>query len=505
MTTQQKKQTWLTLERLVPIILFIGIFAMAARLPFDTDSWWHLQAGRWMVEHRTIARTDVFSHTRFGQPWFDHGWLAQILWFLAFDWFGYAGPVLLLAAIVTAAFYFAWLQCRSGDQRSDNRWLQAFILIIAAIASGIIWAARPQMVSFLLTSVVAFLLYRFKTNIQTAQSPKIIWWLPLVMLLWANIHGGFAIGFILMIAYLFGEVGNLILGHSGGIGWRGLMILLLVMLVSVAVIPLNPNGAQMLTYPFRTVGIEVLQEFIAEWQAPNFHEFYLHPFIWLLLAALTAFGLSGKRADFTDLTLVALFTYMSLLAVRNIPLFALVTAPVIVRYSAAAWERWRGPAKPPSHAPQSGLMTAVNWFIVILLASAALLRAAQSANAETNRLDQADYLPVAAVEFLQQEAPPGPIFNNYNWGGYIIWNLPQYPVFVDGRTDLYDDDFLRQYLAIYSGAEGWEDKLDAFNINLVIVEPGSGLAREMARPSESGWEEIYADAVTAVFARTSAN
>ena len=480
---------WLTFERMVTAVLFLGIFAMAARLPFDTDSWWHLQSGRWIVENQAIPRTDPFSFTRFGQPWIDHGWLAQIGWYLVFDWLGYAGPVLLLAVLVTAAYYFAWLQCWDS-----NRWLQAFILIVAAAASGIIWAARPQMVSFFLTSVVAFLLYRFKQG-----QHRIIWWLPLVFLLWVNIHGGFAIGFILLFAYLFGELGNIILKTgSPSIGWRSLGMLLLVMLVSIAIIPLNPYGFQMLTYPFRTVGIEILQQFIAEWQAPNFHEFYLHPFIWLLLAALTSFGLAGKRADFTDLTLVALFTYMSLLAVRNIPLFALVTAPVIVRNSTAAWERWRGQ---PENRPMtsSGLMTAVNWLIILLLVGVVGLRVTQSASAEANQAEFIETLPVGAVEFLRQEQPPGPIFNNYNWGGYIIWQLPEYPVFVDGRTDLFDDEFLRQYLAIYLGEDGWQEKLDSFGVNLILIEPGSGLARELNRGSE--WMMEYGDKTAVIYTR----
>ena len=505
---------WLTLDRLVTAVLFLGIFAMAARLPFDTDSWWHLQSGRWIVENRAVPRTDPFSHTRFGQPWIDHGWLAQIGWFLVFHWFGYAGPVILLALLVTAAFAFAWRQCREA-----NRWLGAFILVIAAVASGIIWAARPQMVSFLLTAVIAFLLYRFKqahdrpdrlpselfdlTNAseKSVRSTRIIWWLPLVMLLWANIHGGFAIGFILMFAYLFGETGNIILKTGApAIGWRGLGMLALVVLVSIAVIPLNPNGFQMLAYPFRTVGIEILQQFIVEWQAPNFHEFYLHPFIWLLLAALTAFGLAGRRADFTDLTLVALFTYMSLLAVRNIPLFALVTAPVIVRSSSAAWERWRGPAgAPPKPALRPALMTAVNWLILLLVAGLVLVRVVQSADPAVNAADQADYLPADAAAYLAQAEPAGPIFNNYNWGGYIIWRLPQYPVFVDGRTDLFDDDFLHQYLSIYLGEEGWQEKLDAFGVNLALIEPDSGLARAMTQ--EPAWKTVYVDDVAVVYAR----
>jgi hypothetical protein len=489
-----RQQPWwqrLTLPRLVTAVLFLGIFAMAARLPFDTDSWWHLQSGRWIIENRAIPRTDPFSHTRFGQPWIDHGWLAQIGWYQVFDWFGYAGPVILLAVLVTTAFYFAWLQCRES-----NRWLQAFIIIIAAVASGIIWAARPQMVSFLLTSVVAYLLYHFKHGRR-----RIIWWLPFVILLWVNIHGGFAIGFILIVAYLFGELGNVILKTgSPAIGWRGLRTVALVMLVSIAIIPLNPNGLQMLTYPFRTVGIEILQEFIVEWQAPDFHAFYLHPFIWLLLAALTAFGLAGKRADFTDLTLVALFAYMSFLAVRNIPLFALVTAPVIVRYSSAAWDRWRGTADSiPDSALNLRLTTIVNWLILLIIVGLVFVRIAQSSAVAINERDQADYLPAGALAYLQETNLPGPIFNNYNWGGYIIWHLPQYPVFVDGRTDLSDDDFLRQYLSIYLGDDGWDEKLDSFSINLIVIEPDSGLARKLA--SQPGWEQAYADQVATIYIR----
>ncbi|NHZ72593.1 MAG: hypothetical protein GWP17_05880, partial [Aquificales bacterium] len=194
---------WLTLDKLLTLIVFIAIFTMAARLPTDTDSWWHMQAGRWIVENQAIPITDSFSHTRLGAPWIDHGWLAQAVIYLFWDGLGYAGLVLLLASLVTAAFLFAWLQCREA-----NPWLRAFIMILAAVASGIIWAVRPQMVSFLLTSVAAYILYRYKQG-----SRWIIWLMPLLMLLWVNIHGGFAIGFILMVAYLFGETVNWVIAR----------------------------------------------------------------------------------------------------------------------------------------------------------------------------------------------------------------------------------------------------------------------------------------------------
>lgn len=494
---------WLTLDKLLTLIVFIAIFTMAARIPTDTDSWWHLQAGRWIVENQAIPTADPFSHTRLGEPWIDHGWLAQAVMFLFWNGLGYAGLVLLLAALVTAAFLFAFLQCREA-----NPWLRAFILILAAITSGIIWAVRPQMVSFLLASVVAYVLYRYKHG-----SRRIIWLLPLILLLWVNVHGGFAVGFILMVAYLFGETVNWVikrwqnpavsLEHDElrALSLRQIGVLALVMGICFLLLPLNPNGVLMWSYPFRTVNIGVLQDFIVEWQSPNFHEFYLHPFIWLLLAGLAAFGLAGRRADFTDLTLVALFAYMSLLAVRNIPLFALVTAPIIARYATFALARWLGPqAAALRKGTQTKPALLVNWALLVVVLLLALVRISEPVTAAANEAAQAESLPVGAVAYLLAERPLGPIFNDYNWGGYLIWRLPEYPVFVDGRTDLYDDAFLRDYLLIDMAGNGWEEKLVDYGINLAVISVDSPLAKAMAE--SANWQVIYQDELSFIFSHT---
>jgi len=488
----------LTLPRLLTAIVFIAIFTMAVRVPADSDTWWHLQSGRWIVEHHTIPKTDPFSHTRAGEPWVDHSWLAQIVLFTLYDAFSYAGLALLVAALVTMAFYFVWLQCQEGD-----KWLRAFTLIIAATTSGVIWVARPQMFSFAFTAVVAYLLHRYKRG-----DPKAIWWLPATILVWVNTHGGFAVGFILMVAYLFGEVGNRVLG-IGKLGNWEIGKLALVFLVCLLMVPINPNGAQMWGYPFRTVGMGVLQDFIAEWRSPDFHQLHLHPFIWMLLAALTAVGLSGRRADFTDLTLVALFTYMSLLAGRNIALFALVAAPVVARYGSAALAEWRirragTEARPyhirPRRATVEGRPYVVlNWVLLGLVVIAALVKISQPLSPAVNEEAKAKTLPVGAIEYLRQERPEGPIFNSYNWGGYLIWGLPEYPVFVDGRTDLYDDAFLREYLSIVFAQDGWEETLDSYGINLALIEPQSLVGRLLAeRP---GWKQVYRDELATIFVR----
>ena len=371
---------WLTLPRLLTALVFISIFTMAVRAPADSDTWWHLQSGRWIVEQRAIPRVDPFSHTRLGEPWIDHGWLAQIVLYLAFDWLGYAGLALLIAALVTLAFVFVWLRCQETDPPPDP-WLRAFVLIFAAATSGVIWAARPQMFSFAMTAAFALLLFRFRQG-----HTKALWALPPLMILWVNLHGGFAVGFILLVATLFGEVGNQLLRNEG-VGWKGIGQLALALLLCLLVVPINPNGTQMWSYPFRTVGIGVLQDFIAEWRSPDFHQLHLHPFIWMILAALTALGLSGRRADFTDLTLVALFTYMSLLAGRNIALFALVTAPLILRHGSIALQAWRErlqrPLRVRSRAP-AGPLLAVNWLLLLVVLAAAGVKISQPVSIELN-------------------------------------------------------------------------------------------------------------------------
>ena len=484
----------LTLDRLLTAIVFVAIFTMAVRAPVDTDTWWHLQSGRWIVAERSIPTTDPFSHTRYGQPW-NYPWLSQIALFLTYDKLGYAGLALLVAGLATLAFVFVWRQCWETD-----RWLRAFVLIIAAATSGVIWAARPQMFSLALAAAFALVLARLRKGDRNT-----VWLLPALMVVWVNLHGGFAIGLILIVATLVGEIGNQLLKNPG-LAWRDIGRLGLVLGLCLLVVPINPNGFQMMTYPFRTVGIGVLQDFIAEWRSPDFHQLHFHPFIWMILATMTALGLSDRRADFTDLTLVALFTYMSLLAARNIALLALVAAPVIVRHGTDALWAWRQRLDRPVRtqpAREDSARIVLNWVLVALVVTAAATTIAQQLLPNAIEKAKAEILPVEAIKFLQAERPIGPLFNSYNWGGYLIWELTEYPVFVDGRTDLYDDEFLTEYLSIVFVQEGWEAKLDNHDVNLVLIEPQSMLGRMLSERALNGqgWSQVYLDEMAAIFVR----
>jgi hypothetical protein len=135
-----------------------------------------------------------------------------------------------------------------------------------------------------------------------------------------------------------------------------------------------------------------------------------------------------------------------------------------------------------------------------LVVFAALVKIGVALNpAEAIKAEQ-DALPAKAVQFIQDHHPAGPLFNSYNWGGYLIYKLwPDYPVYIDGRTDLYDDAFIRRYLNVVAGGEGWQQALDEDGINLVLIESDSSLAKFLKQ--EPAWTILYQDDIAAVFGR----
>jgi hypothetical protein len=182
-----------------------------------------------------------------------------------------------------------------------------------------------------------------------------------------------------------------------------------------------------------------------------------------------------------------------------------VAAPVIARYGSYALEDWRERRNRPVRVrpPTRSGVYVLNWALLGLVMIAAGVKISQPVSSAVNEEAKADILPVQAVQFLRAQQPAGPLFNSYNWGGYLIWELPEYPVFVDGRTDLYDDQFLTEYLSIVFAQEGWDEKLDRDGINLVLIEPQSMLGRmlEERALNNGGWKQLYRDEMAAVFMR----
>jgi hypothetical protein len=258
----------------------------------------------------------------------------------------------------------------------------------------------------------------------------------------------------------------------------------------------------MWTYYLDTVGIGALQDFIQEWQSPDFHPLYAQPFIWLLLATLAAMGLSGRRADGTDLVLVGMFAYASLLAGRFFGPFALLVAPVLSRHVAAMLARWgwSGRSRPRPAVRFQAILGVVNLGLLALVVALAAVKVWKPLTPAFNRQRERETLPVDAVAWIREHHPSGEMFNPYNWGGYLVWSLyPDYRVFVDGRTDLYGDAFLREYLSVQLARPGFEETLATYDVNMVLTYPDDALSAQLA--CAGGWEEVYRDGVAVIWVR----
>ena len=495
----------MTTRRLVTWIVFLAIFAMAARMSVDTDTWWHLRAGQWIVEHRAVPQVDPFSYTRLGDAWQYPGWIVEVPMYWIYEISGPGGLNLWTAFMVTLAFAFVWKTLSGGV------FLRAFVIIFAAVVSGVYWAARPYLVTFVLAAVFLWILEDFRWEKGVGANFR-LWLLPILMVLWANSHGGFAVGFLIWGVYCavefvdwlspriiqFFKKGNAQIGSAPG-GQRFVHLFLVGILMIIAV-SLNPSGPIMLLYPFKTVGISALKEYIQEWQSPDFHSLSVQPFAWLLLLTFGVVGASRRRIALTDFLLFSGFAYMALMAGRNIALFALVAPIVMTRHAdplLAAVGRSMG-IKTNLAAPVRRGQKILNGILLVILFIAVLMKVSlvfpESAN---NKIFQ-DTLPVEAVNFIKMNNFQGRLFSSYNWGGYLLWALPKYPVFIDGRTDLYNDEVINEWLQVVRAENGWQDVLDKWDVHLILLEPTMKVIDLLPG---NGWHRLYSDQKAVIYAK----
>lgn len=488
----------MSFRSLVIAVTFLLIFFAGLQFSMDNDTWWQLRTGELIAEQGAIPTTDSFSYTRAGEPWRypSNAWLSELQLFFIHDNFGPGGLNIWVAAFVTLAFFFTYLSM------SGSLFLKSFVLVLAVMASGIYWAARPYMVSFVLAAVFLWILEDFRWG----RRYRLVW-VPALMILWVNSHPGFAIGFLLLGVYLVDEglrwavaryrsTGKLL-----NVSRDRLSSLGLVALGALIAACINPAGPAVFAFPFETISLGAVQVSIAEWQSPDFHTLQAQPFAWLFVLLIAVLGAARRPLALSDFLLVAGFGFMGLMAVRNVPLFALA-APVVLTRHAEPWLQELGKnlrrKKPRTLRPAPAWLPWLNVAIVMLVALAVLARVTLVYPAHANARALPAKLPVGAVEYIQRQQLPGRLFNSYNWGGYLLWTLRDYPVFLDGRTDLYADGVFAEWLDAVSAKPGWQDTLDKWQARLVLIEPGWPLAHVLA---SEGWQLLYEDEISVLYGR----
>ena len=257
------------LRWLVPTIVFLLIFIMAARTPVDSDMWWQMKTGEVTINQHQPLTWDVFTHTVTGKLWTNHAWLGQVLMFTIYRIFSFAGLAALMGITAGASMILVYFQMNIPHL------FRAFVLIAFSLVAAPVWTPRPQLISLFLFALLTLIIYLFRND-----RKNYLFLLPFLFLIWANTHGGYTLGFILLAAVLLGEGINWLLAFgkqsdpqirtdaTGGFAHPTRTIFFWT-LVSAGAILINANGLRILTIPFETIGIRVLQDYSHPWHCSH--------------------------------------------------------------------------------------------------------------------------------------------------------------------------------------------------------------------------------------------
>ncbi|HEY9076949.1 MAG TPA: hypothetical protein VIO61_10465 [Anaerolineaceae bacterium] len=489
-------------------VTLLLVFIMAARTPLDTDLWWHLRAGEEFLDTGRPVMVDTYSFTRQGLSWTNHSYLSQLFLAIAYRLAGFTGVGFLMVLVIVIGVFFILLQMKGHPL------FKLPLLILGSLVMAPVWSARPQVFSFLMLGITTWIMYQWKNS-----QDRRIYRLPFLFILWSNLHGGYPLGLIYLgtilaalgIQQIWMEINrkqfceNREFDLQIRTGWRKVFILVGVLIASYLLTAINPNGIRMWLVPFETVNIHALQTFLDEWSSPNFHQFFQQPFLWLLGSLFLVAALGGHSWKIEDALVVVVFGWMAFIARRNFAPFSIVSLPILSHY---LWKKVDGFHAHPfissiklaghSRAIPSSISNMVNLLIVLILLSVGVMKLSWVTSPGLIQSLLPSIAPVGAVKWLKENIPAGRVFNDYNWGGYLIWELRAIPVFIDGRTDLYGDTILNDYIKIIRTDEGWQAELDKWEIGTVIIPPSTPLAKQLKMKD---WKIVYEDQRSIIIVR----
>jgi hypothetical protein len=457
------------IQRLLTALTFLLTAFLLSRTPADADLWWHLRAGQVMLEQKSILLNDVFSYTRAGAPWVNAFWLSEILLYGLYSLGRYFALSAFVALLGALTFHIVSKSLRGQP------FVDSFLLMLAVITAAPIWGPRPQILSFFLVALLDRWLMR---------SARRQWMLIPLFAVWANLHGGWIWGFLLLAAHIAGLFVQSLFQPEERISLRRQALRLLGWTaLSALAIGLNPNGLALWRLPFQQVNVSLQ---IQEWLSPDFHRVDFHPLLWMLFLLILAAPFAKKPLNWPQIFKAVGFAYLTFVAQRSIALFAITAAPLLSEWIQAFIESL--PSKETRPAPDLNprLVPILNTALIVVLSLAALGNLFLVSQPE--RVDE--QYPVGAVQWMREHHPAGRLFNSYNWGGYLLWNMPESPVFIDGRADLYGDDLLNQWHTVVNADQKALALLDQWNVKIVFLEPDWPIVQVL---KAHGWVVKYAD------------
>jgi hypothetical protein len=483
------RAAWLfSLPLLIGTYVYLYFLFQGKDLLYDGDTYSHIAAGRWILEHGVVPTQDPFSHTMPGAPWTAFEWLSQVILAVAHQWGGWTGLVALTALSLSATVA---LLTRALLRTLEPIYVVMFAALAISMTHGHV-LARPHMLAMPLMVIWTIELVRAS---EEHRAPR-LWLLPL-MTLWANLHGGFTLG----IGFAFAFALEALLAARGRPHFTSIARSWgLFLVLAVACSLLTPHGPRGLWVTWQVLFQDnYALSRIGEWRSPNFHIF--QPLELWLLGALAVALHQGIRLPPVRLLLLLGLIHLSLKHIRNVELIGLL-APLFLASPLAAHWRQRQQAKPQleiadrffSKVARPAGQGAIVVSISVFLAAPLWISQARPIHPPE------EIVPTAAIRAAQDAGLKGPVLNAYEWGGYLIYL--GVPVFIDGRSDMYRDAFIKDYVSALElhTTDGLEKLIDKHKVAWTMLPPELSAVALLDRLP--GWRRVYTDKTAVVHART---
>lgn len=464
--------------------LLVGGVATIAR-PFflDPDVWWHIKQGGVILATHHVPTKDIYSLALVGRPWTAYEWLGDSLLAATYRIGGFRGLEALLiilgGAILVALYSLAAIRC--GNSKA------AFVATAALfVLASVSFNLRPQMLGYLFLVLTLIILERFRQG-----KRRVVWALPVLMLVWVNAHGSWVFGMGIIGVYLASGLMEFRIGDIEARRWSSpdrLRLASVLGLCACATL-ITPYGTSLAQYPFRVAfSFPLGVANVVEWQPIPFNAAPGKMFLALLLGFIILQSVYGFHWRLEEFTLFLFATAVACIHRRFllifVPVFGLILATALARW-VPAYERAKDRC-----ILNAILMTAILLAVVGYFPSQAdLVR------------NVADTYPVDAVEYLNQHSVPGPMYNTYGFGGYLIFARgPEHKVFMDGRSELYErEGFLPDYFQVSNVKPGALSILRKYGIQSCLLQHDEPLATFLAALPD--WQQVYADHTSVLFVR----
>jgi len=480
----------------------IATFAAAASLFLfqieDNDLWQHLRTGQYILETRQVPHEDVFSFTAEGQPWVNPSWLADVLFYVAERLMGLNALIVIAAGLCTLALGLGFWAAR---RRGCGLAVSCAAVLVMALAMRPCALPRPLLATLVFIPTFVLVLDEYLRH-----GRNVLWVLPALMVFWVNLHGGFMAGLLVVCAYGLGASWRQLKGRTTEVPGRASAPVALWFALGTCILAamVNPFGVGVFLDAFRLMSSSVFMRAILEWTPPAF-EHGLKAYWFALFITVVCVGAMFRHAKAVDVMMVCVFGAMSLRARRHIGPFAVALTPVLAMYAEQVgtrlWNEVKALFPLLGRVNAATLANGTNALVALVAALLLVSEGVLDRNYVFGLGVRESVFPVEGVDFIAQNQVAGNVWNEYGWGGYLMWRtFPERKVFIDGRCQVYGEAVFREWDAVRRCAPGWEELLERRGVNVLLI--GHGRPSHELDKSET-WRLVFWDDACLVFVKSS--